>query len=152
MTFVCHLLTFVSHLLSVDGRSAGITNVDQECPAVQVVSVCTFLLQWSGCCVQHTDHTGTHVRVQMGWGYGFDMHRGQLDGKPVLALLTKSHLSLWHALEAHNGGLFALYIMLCRGKKTKGCSQAASSQDKSAQRSSPACPQQSVIIHNQEQR
>lgn len=26
--------------------------------------------------MQHTDHTGTHVRVQFGWGYGFDMHRG----------------------------------------------------------------------------
>ena len=43
----------------------------------QVVSVCTFLLQWGGCCIQHTDHTGTHVRVQVGWGYGFDMHRGR---------------------------------------------------------------------------
>lgn len=43
-----------------------------------VVSVGTFLLQWNGCCVQYTDHTGgTHVRVQMGWGYGFDMHRGR---------------------------------------------------------------------------
>lgn len=42
-----------------------------------VVSVCTFLLQWGGCCIQHTDHTGTHVRVQVGWGYGFDMHRGR---------------------------------------------------------------------------
>lgn len=42
-----------------------------------VVSVCTFLLQWGGCCIQHTDHTGTHVRVQIGWGYGFDMHRGR---------------------------------------------------------------------------
>ena len=65
---------------------------------VQVVSVCTFLLQWSGCCVQHTDHTGTHVRVQMGWGYGFDMHRGQLDGKAVFALLLMSYLSVWAAL------------------------------------------------------
>ena len=54
-----------------------------------MVSVCTFLLQWSGCCVQHTDHTGTHVRVQMGWGYGFDMHRGRhvLDGQLRFALL-----------------------------------------------------------------
>lgn len=46
--------------------------------------------------MQHTDHTGTHVRVQMGWGYGFDVHRGQLDGKPVLALLILPHLSGVH--------------------------------------------------------
>ena len=58
--------------------------------------------------MQHTDHTGTHVRVQMGWGYGFDMHRGQLDGKSVCALLIASHLSVWHALDAHNGSLSAL--------------------------------------------
>lgn len=52
-------------------------NLKWDCWCLQVVSVCTFLLQWGGCCIQHTDHTGTHVRVQIGWGYGFDMHRGR---------------------------------------------------------------------------
>ena len=83
--------------------------IDKSCPVVQVVSVCTFLLQWSGCCVQHTDHTGTHVRVQMGWGYGFDMHRGQLDGN-----CTAYHVTFvpWHALDAHTGSLSALYMCM----------------------------------------
>ena len=57
-------------------HSRAYLQLSQVVPCEQVVSVCTFLLQWGGCCVQHTDHTGTHVRVQFGWGYGFDMHRG----------------------------------------------------------------------------
>ena len=39
--------------------------------------------------MQRTDHTGTHLRVQLGWGYAFDMHPGRrmLDGR----MLAKSH-------------------------------------------------------------
>ena len=61
-----------------------------------------------------------------------------------------THLSMCPIPQAF---LPCIYIShMCRGKEATGGSQAASSQNKSAQRSSPACPQQSVIIHNQEQR
>lgn len=63
--------------------------------ALQVVSVITFLLQWGGCCVQRTDHTGTHLRVQLGWGYAFDMHPGRrmLDGM-AFAMVRLANVSV----------------------------------------------------------